>query len=155
MNQPGFQLMCGWHQFSCKLGTAPGNGVNMRNIAVTLQLVSDPKNTPHAFSYNNRPTMIQTIPPGGNLPNLWDICDFTIQKSKTSCFCNPVTCFCLRTENWGRETLLFRVGCSWCYVDDGVGWGGVGWGMLTFVWTCWGSWCYADDGVGWGVCGAC
>ena len=32
-------------------------------------------------------------------------------------------------------------------------WGGVGWGMLTFVWTCWGSWCYADDGVGWG--GAC
>ena len=34
-----------------------------------------------------------------------------------------------------------------------MGWGGVGWGMLTFVWICWGSWCYADDGVGWG--GAC
>lgn len=34
MNQPGFQLMCGWHQFSCKLGIAPTNGVNMRNIAV-------------------------------------------------------------------------------------------------------------------------
>ena len=32
-------------------------------------------------------------------------------------------------------------------------WGGVGWGMLTFVWTCWGSWCYADDGVGWGGVG--
>ena len=34
-----------------------------------------------------------------------------------------------------------------------MGWGGVGWGMLTFVWTCWGSWCYADDGVGWGGVG--
>ena len=34
-------------------------------------------------------------------------------------------------------------------------WGGVGWGggMLTFVWTWWGSWCYADDGVGWGGVG--
>ena len=32
-------------------------------------------------------------------------------------------------------------------------WGGVGWGMLTFVWSCWSSWCYADDGVGWGGVG--
>ena len=87
------------------------------------------------------------------------------------------TYLCLRTENWGRETLLFRVGGSWCYADDGVGWGGVGhvnvrvnllrflmlrwwwggvgWGggMLTFMWTCWDSWCYADDGVGWGGVG--
>ena len=66
-------------------------------------------------------------------------------------FIHVYTCLCLRTENWGRETLLFRVGGSWCYADDGVG--GVGWVMLTFVWTCWGSWCYADDGVGWGGVG--
>ena len=76
---------------------------------------------------------------------------------------------------WGMLTFVWTCWGSWCYADDGVGWGGVGhvnvcvnllrllmlrwwwggvgWGMLTFVWTCWGSWCYADDGVGLGGVG--
>ena len=76
---------------------------------------------------------------------------------------------------WGMLTFVWTCWGSWCYADDGVGWGGacwrscelaevldatlmmgwggVGWGMLTFVWTCWGSWCYADDGMGWGGVG--
>ena len=76
---------------------------------------------------------------------------------------------------WGMLTFVWTCWGSWCYADDGVGWGGeclrscelaevldatlmmgwggVVWGMFTFVWTCWGSWCYADDGVGWGGVG--
>ena len=49
---------------------------------------------------------------------------------------------------WGMLTFVWTCWRSWCYADDGLGWGGVGRGMLTFVWTCWGSRCYADDGVG-------
>ena len=87
---------------------------------------------------------------------------------------HPIISVASRTS---ASLLTFAWTCwgSWCYADDGVGWGGVGhanvrvnllrflmlrwwwggvgWGMLTFAWTCWGSWCYADDGVGWGGVG--